>query len=142
MGVYTRLVQSYSDKKISVIMLFSWFSIFSILLLTQVEMRPQSGQQPSISLGNLSPGKPTSQIPLGNGFSIGKIPNNKHFGINAGTGNWKFGVGTNKNLGFGAGASFSTGNWKFGAGGGDGNFRASVGLGLGAPKEHFKEALF
>ena len=116
-------------------------------------MRPQSGQQSSVSLGNLNPvsnnalsdqlfvrnflfvlTKPSSQIPLGNGVSIGKIPNNKHFGINAGTGNWKFGVGANKNLGLGAGASFSAGNWKFGVGGGDGNFRASVGFGFGGSR--------
>jgi len=107
-------------------------------------MRPQSGQQPSLSLGNLNPGKPSSQIPLGDGFSIGKIPNNKHFGINAETGNWKFGVGTNKDLGFGAGASFSTGNWKFGVGGSDGNFMGSVKFGFGggsrgAPKSQVFE---
>jgi len=52
-------------------------------------MRPQSVPQPI--LGNLNPAKPSSHISIGNGLSLGKIPNNKHFGINAGTGNWKIG---------------------------------------------------
>ena len=75
-------------------------------------------------------------------MSLGKIPNNKHFGINAVTGNWKIGLGTNEKGGFGAGASFSSGGVSIGVGRSDDmDFKAKVNMTFGGHKKE-REPLF